>query len=406
VELTFTVTPAPAAEPDQPPVSVQPTPEVEPALSPTPSPAPSPVELLEFEPADTADDPEVAVAPAELPAHILIALSKRFPGAELIEAEFSTGDEPEYGVTAEFNDELIDVSLTPEGQITEIEQSLTSGDLPEAILKWVRDQFPEATIDEAAIVEEDGTVSYEVEFTPPGQAPLEATLTMPGLESPGSIPDAPQDAVAQDSTVPIEASDEAEQADARGEQEEAAGTAAAQLEMAARDSRTGQPPSNVSASPAARSPNAPESSTNAQVPEIVRAAPLVDSTRQTAVLADLLNAIVSADSRRSLEWLPALANTLPIDIASLEQSLRKIHGELDAFADQLADSNVNDGVALQLIVVLAVLAAMELFLLESRKSRGGPVIVFNGASLSSSWSWMVGSVTRRRRRTPRRDGTP
>ena len=396
VELVFPFRVEPAIESDPPPpqntIETPTTPDSA-ALAPPAAaiPVADPVEVVEVEAADEGDEVEVEIAPARLPAHILLALAKRFPGAELIEAEFSTSeDESEYGVTAEFNDEVIDVSLTPQGQITEIEQSVTSGDLPEAVLAWIRGQFPDAVIDEAAVVDEAGEVSYEVEFTPAGQAPLEATLRVPGVEPPVVAPETPVDDVVTGPLIPIAADDEQAQAASeasaasRSQDVGAAEVALAADAPGASPQRTTEPAAASPDSPAAAKPRADDPSRVAGS-EASLPAPL----RRAAVLAEALQAAAAATNA---QWLPELIAMLPIDAGLAEQNIRAILAELDALAGRLADAAPKgDGVGLRLAVALAVLAGVEFFLLESRKTRGGPAVVFNGAA--STWSWLVRPAT-------------
>ena len=396
VELAFPYSPEPTPEPDPlPPEPVTETPVTMEPPAATPPAAESTanaVEVVEVEVADEGDEVEIAIAPSELPAHIRLALAKRFPGAELIEAEFSTGeDESEYGVTAEFNDQLIDVSLTPEGQITEIEQSVTSGDLPEAVLAWIRAQFPDAVIDEAAIVDESGEVSYEVEFTPAGQAPLEATLRVPGVEPPSVAPEPPADEVATGQMVPTEAADDVrEQAagEASSDAQDAADSAATADSQVTPAQQLNEPKSASPDSVLATKSTPDNASTVTGNDESVFAA-----FQQAAAFAEVLQAVATANP----DWFPELTNALPIDIGIVEQNIREILAELDALAGQLAGGTPENGLALRLAVALAVLAGVELFLLESRKTRGGPAVVFNGAA--STWSWLVGNATRTHHRS-------
>src|SRR5688572_2877369 len=76
-----------------------------------------PVLVMELEvESDDDDEGDVEVAPSELPEQVVAALDGRFPGAKVLEADFSVEHgKPEYGVTARFSGEVIDVTLTPEG---------------------------------------------------------------------------------------------------------------------------------------------------------------------------------------------------------------------------------------------------------------------------------------------------
>ena len=135
------------------------------------------------------DDPtDVPIDPSKLPEAVMAALHKRFPGVQLLEAARTVeANATEYDVKHKFSGQIIDATLSPDGQIIETEHMIASAELPRAVLDWVRQNYPDAEIDEAAIVTEDGFQSYEVLLTG-GAAGIEATLPVqtPAPGTPGT----------------------------------------------------------------------------------------------------------------------------------------------------------------------------------------------------------------------------
>ena len=99
------------------------------------------------------------VEPGMLPKPVAEAVAKRFPKAEVKGAsKDGEGDKTVYEVSLKENGKGIDVSLTPAGAITQIEQELAFKDLPKAVAATFEKKYPKATykIIEAVIAVKDG----------------------------------------------------------------------------------------------------------------------------------------------------------------------------------------------------------------------------------------------------------
>src|SRR5687768_9932175 len=83
------------------------------------------VAVLEFGPADNEPDEDVEIAASELPAKVLAAFMAQFPDAEISDAQREIEDgQIEFDVNAEVDGREIDVSMTPDGQILEVEETV------------------------------------------------------------------------------------------------------------------------------------------------------------------------------------------------------------------------------------------------------------------------------------------
>lgn len=93
-----------------------------------------------------ADDEAVPVR--ELPRAVRRAVEKKFPGAEIERAERETDDgKTVFEVTLEAEDDQdIDVELTPDGKILEIEREISVSKLPEAVRETLSKRYPGAKV--------------------------------------------------------------------------------------------------------------------------------------------------------------------------------------------------------------------------------------------------------------------
>ena len=90
---------------------------------------------------------EESIPVDKLPKAVLETVKKRFPKAEIVEAEKSTEDnEEEYVVSIKDGKTEIDVTLTPDGKITLIEKEIPVKDLPKAVADALAAKFQKATI--------------------------------------------------------------------------------------------------------------------------------------------------------------------------------------------------------------------------------------------------------------------
>jgi Putative beta-lactamase-inhibitor-like, PepSY-like len=100
----------------------------------------------------------------KVPKPVLDAAKKRFPKAEAMAASKGTADgKTVYEITLKQDGKNIDVSLTPEGTITLIEQELAFKDLPKAVAETFEKKYPKATykIIEAVTTVKDGKETLE-----------------------------------------------------------------------------------------------------------------------------------------------------------------------------------------------------------------------------------------------------
>jgi uncharacterized membrane protein YkoI len=122
----------------------------------------------------------------DLPQAVLDAVKARFPAGKIT----GTKKEVEDGVT-EFAVELedkgrkIEVTLTAEGEITDIEKEIAAKELPEPVAKALEAKYPKAvykTIKEIIEVEkkEETATSYEVSLVTADQKKLEVEVDPDG----------------------------------------------------------------------------------------------------------------------------------------------------------------------------------------------------------------------------------
>jgi hypothetical protein len=323
---------------------------------------PAAVVELELEVAEEEPDEDVEISPADLPAAVLAAFNAAFPDAEISEAEREVDDgRTEYDVNAEVDGHELDVSLTPEGRIVEVEETLE--DVPEAVLAWLREKFADAEIDEVSIVDDGGTIKYELAFTPAGDGPpMEATLG----EAPVLATIAPPTGAARLN-------------------DQGATVAAAEL-LAPPESRPAIAEHAVSAPVAPPQEAQPNKPANAPAATPIAAAVLNLASNPAAHALQALAAGAGASV-----WLPQAADVMEhmssIDVAAVERKLQGLLDEIESATTQTAKQTVSHG-AIPLAVTAAVLAAAQLVIIRLRLPKGGPILLFN--SINSSWSWILG----------------
>jgi uncharacterized membrane protein YkoI len=82
----------------------------------------------------------------KVPKAVAAAVKKRFPQAEVVGASKEVEDgKTVYEVTIKNKGQNIDVTLTPEGAITEIEKQIEAKDLPKAVAQALEAKYPKAT---------------------------------------------------------------------------------------------------------------------------------------------------------------------------------------------------------------------------------------------------------------------
>ena len=139
--------------------------------------------MLGFVSAVRADEEEVPLK--DVPKVVLDAVKARFPGAELKEAAKETEDgKTTYEVALDDKGKGVDVSLTAEGKITEIETEVAAKDLPKAVTAAIEAKYPKAKLKQAEerIEFEDGEEekSYEVQVVTADGKDVEVTVDEEG----------------------------------------------------------------------------------------------------------------------------------------------------------------------------------------------------------------------------------
>ncbi len=91
---------------------------------------------------------EEKVALKDVPAPVKQAVQKRFPGIEVMGAGREDADDGQVVFEMQLQDkqQKIDVSITPEGAIREIEKQIDQAGVPQAVRKAVSEKYPKAKI--------------------------------------------------------------------------------------------------------------------------------------------------------------------------------------------------------------------------------------------------------------------
>jgi hypothetical protein len=131
-----------------------------------------------------ADEEKVPLG--KLPKAVLQSVKKRFPDAEMKQAgkEIEAG-KTVYEVSIKDKGHRIDVSLTPEGTILELEREIEAKDLPRAVAQALQTKYAQATYItiEEVIKVQDGKEKleyYEVTLVTAGNKKMEVTVTPKG----------------------------------------------------------------------------------------------------------------------------------------------------------------------------------------------------------------------------------
>src|SRR5258708_7808239 len=98
----------------------------------------------------TAPAKEEEIPLDKLPKVVVDAVKAKFLGAELVKAEKETEDDKTfYEVELKHKKQTYEVSLTPEGKITEIEREIAVKDLPKAVTEALAKKYPHSKLEEA-----------------------------------------------------------------------------------------------------------------------------------------------------------------------------------------------------------------------------------------------------------------
>lgn len=162
--------------------------------------------------APAEEEKETKVALDQVPKAALDAVKEEFPGAKLTAAESAEDDgETYFEIELTHEGHSIDVSVSEDGTIEEVEKEIAVADLPKAVTDAIQAKYPQAKIEEAEELteyeeeeesdddqkgsddadekddadEEDGEVSYEVEIVTADGKSLELEVSADGKEVEG-----------------------------------------------------------------------------------------------------------------------------------------------------------------------------------------------------------------------------
>jgi uncharacterized membrane protein YkoI len=117
----------------------------------------------------------------KLPKSVADAVKAKFPSAELKGAEKEEAEgKTVFEVSLKFKGQNYDVSLTPEGTITEIEKTIDAKDLPAAVTKALDQKYAKATIRLAEEVTKDNKTTYELQIETADKKKMEVVFDAAG----------------------------------------------------------------------------------------------------------------------------------------------------------------------------------------------------------------------------------
>jgi hypothetical protein len=129
-----------------------------------------------------ADDGEEKVPIDKLPKAVTDALKEKYPKATLVEAVKVTEDgEVTYEVTIKQKKQELDVTLTPEGKIVQVEKEIEVKDVPKVVMDAVKKKYPKATFQGASEISKDDKVAeYELDIVTKDKKNLYVTFDKEG----------------------------------------------------------------------------------------------------------------------------------------------------------------------------------------------------------------------------------
>ena len=117
----------------------------------------------------------------QLPDKAAAVIKERFAKAKISEVEKEKEDGQEvFEVELTQGKRAIEVCITAEGRVLEVERSLNAKKLPEALAKGLEAKYPGATISEACVVRKKKVTTYEVELTTKDKKEVEAVFDADG----------------------------------------------------------------------------------------------------------------------------------------------------------------------------------------------------------------------------------
>ncbi len=86
----------------------------------------------------------------KVPKPVLNAVKARFPNAKVVQAgKENEGGKTVYEIAIKDKDQSIDVTVTPDGKIAEIEKTIATKALPAAVTTALEKKYPKATLQKA-----------------------------------------------------------------------------------------------------------------------------------------------------------------------------------------------------------------------------------------------------------------
>jgi hypothetical protein len=351
------------------------------------------VEVIELDIAEEETEHDLPIEMSELPPEVWASLRSQFPGAQLMDAEMSITDgTPVYEVNAQINDRALDVTLAVHGAILESAQALNSSELPEPVREWIGQNFPEAVIREAEMVNEAGVGSYQLVIETPGQPAFEATLRVAQAQS------SPTTAVRVENFEDLAAS----LSNTAGPM----GSANPHSVDAVSDMSRTAPASGMTQSGDSAARAGATQAVSSQKLDFPRATvptsdgQPVNSAATYSLTLDSTGAVMGSRESpqtapvvedRPVTWIPhfagILSDVLPIDATAVEQTLRQFLDELDMVADAVAGETDVIGAAARLATLAALIAGTQMIVLDSARARREPILV---DSANASWNWVIG----------------
>ena len=113
-----------------------------------------------------AEEQEKKVSESQVPQAVLKAFADSYPGATVKEyAEEKEDDKTFYEISCEYEGRKIDVSYNVDGFVTEVEETISENELPDAVKAAIGKEFKNASIQLAEKKLKDGKTFYEVKLT-------------------------------------------------------------------------------------------------------------------------------------------------------------------------------------------------------------------------------------------------
>lgn len=325
------------------------------------------VQVLEWD-AAAPDDAETteAIAVSELPPVVIAAVNARLPRATILAAETDMADGlRQFGVRTEFRGAELVVTLTPDGEVLEIEQAVAVADLPSVLSDWLATQFPGAEILQAERVTADGSVSYELMIASIEQTTLEATVRLAGANSSLNVPLSDNDQQGELASSVVFESVMAEP------------TESVRETFVIPSDRTESADSNVPVATVNRANDA----SGADRDPIRTNLP----TSQSPLRAQNLTSDESLSASRLPLMEHVLNEVLPVDFSTLERALQDFLAGVDSLTDPLAEGGPVRR-WLPFVVAAAAMLGIERVISDRRKRDQDVALATVGRS---SWTWVL-----------------